>query len=180
MTAVAPANETQRQLVEKTEEMFRKVTAAGEKLFGNDEGWKDRSCGFFVLKHIGGSVHIATLIGGKGGNYANREKYERYAYEKVERLEANLVNKHYSSWESRDESLDQWGGAIRVPMQGMWFILSFSGLPEVGDEAFMVLLAELFESFDSTLAAHCMEILRRNGNDVYDLLHGEIYKKPGR
>lgn len=41
---------------------------------------------------------------------------------------------HLSSWQSRDPDNSKWGGAIRVGE----FILSFSGLPELVDEALML------------------------------------------
>ncbi len=46
-----------------------------------------------------------------------------------------------SSWENRDEEMDMKGGAVRVGE----FILSFSGLPELGDEAFLLAVSHACE-----------------------------------
>lgn len=55
-----------------------------------------------------------------------------FALEKSRRLREHPD--HLSSWQSRDPSSNKWGGAIRVGQ----FILSFSGLPELVDEALML------------------------------------------
>jgi len=66
------------------------------------------------------------------------EKWPRYlhfAQEKALRLAVNPS--HESSWQSRNEEEEQWGGAIRAGQ----YILSFSGLPEKWDEALCLAVA---------------------------------------
>jgi len=58
------------------------------------------------------------------------------AQEKGERL-FEMRGLHKSSWQSRNPEADKWGGAIIVGD----LILSFSGLPELADEAAMLRLA---------------------------------------
>lgn len=62
-------------------------------------------------------------------------KYLRLCQEKAHRLACNPT--HLSSWQSRDESAEKYGGAVRMKS----FIFSFSGLPELGDEALMLATA---------------------------------------
>ena len=64
------------------------------------------------------------------------EKYNRLSQEKASRLFANTA--HVSSFQSRNEKLDRWAGAIRCLFP---LILSFSGLPELADEALMIYVA---------------------------------------
>lgn len=56
--------------------------------------------------------------------------------EKARRLATH--SEHRSSWQSRDPDQKQYGGAIRVNSD---LILSFSGLPEIADEALMLRVA---------------------------------------
>ena len=67
-----------------------------------------------------------------------RAKYFELCIEKANRLIANGLGpqQHKLSWQSRNEAYDQWGGAVR------WgdYVFSFSGLPELADEALMLYL----------------------------------------
>ncbi len=65
-------------------------------------------------------------------------KYHFFSWEKSQRLLANMANKnHLSSWQSRVEEEEMYAGAIVADD----FILSFSGLPELADEAVMLVTA---------------------------------------
>jgi hypothetical protein len=72
-------------------------------------------------------------------------KYWRLATEKSYRL--SIHPEHVSSWQSRDGET-KWGGAIRVEE----YILSFSGLPELWDEALMLLTARVSSHMKSEIA----------------------------
>ena len=61
--------------------------------------------------------------------------YRVFAQEKALRLLSRPDD--VSSFQSRDESEQRWGGAIRAGS----YILSFSGLPELMDEALMLAVA---------------------------------------
>lgn len=65
------------------------------------------------------------------------DKYRAFSLEKAARLAGRPGDR--SSWQTRDEAHDQYGGAIRC--KSTLGILSFSGLPEHGDEAAMLLVA---------------------------------------
>ena len=67
-------------------------------------------------------------------------KYAAFCQEKALRLLIKMTSEgHISSRQSRNTGEDQWGGAILIVDENL--IFSFSGLPELADEAFMVRLA---------------------------------------
>jgi len=73
------------------------------------------------------------------GEILSEEKAQRYiklSQEKALRLASHP--EHVSSWQSRSDAADQKGGAVRVGR----LIYSFSGLPELWDEACMIALAK--------------------------------------
>ncbi len=98
-----------------------------------------------------------TLMDGLSGEIAftvpfgeipeeKREKYFELSQEKAKRLfsqvNMNLPNGHTTSFESRIVEEEKYGGAIYVNCHSTIFILSFSGMPELIDEAMMVVLAD--------------------------------------
>ena len=87
------------------------------------------------------------------------ELYFRLSQEKADRL-YSWVNKHLpapnnhtTSYESRDESMDHYGGSVYGEFKAFEFnvqfhiqlILSFSGMPELIDEAMMLVLVKFFQ-----------------------------------
>ncbi len=66
------------------------------------------------------------------------KEVQGFAREKADRLLENILrggmdsSHHLTSWESRDPDHGKYGGAVRTLAP---FILSFSGLPELADEA---------------------------------------------
>ncbi len=89
------------------------------------------------------------------------EKYRRLAPEKVYRVHLTHDD---SSWLTRDEKQDRWGGAIR----GRKFIYGFSGFPELWDEAIVLELAVILHDLSVRKAR---EIAKASGNGYFDLLH---------
>ncbi|GEM_PF-1678999 len=105
------------------------VAGQGSRLF-----CPDRTGGYFCVAYAYSGLPI--LIAEIGNPPADKvERYLTFAQEKAKRLAENPD--HKSSWQSRDETKDQWGGAIRAGR----YILSFSGFPELVDEAVMLLTA---------------------------------------
>jgi len=87
--------------------------------------------GFFALRcTMLGELILLARIGIMPPN--KYEKYLAFSLEKGLRLFAHLPQ-HKSSWQSRD-NVKFWGGAIVSKS----LILSFSGLPELADEALML------------------------------------------
>ena len=69
---------------------------------------------------------------------AKQKKYQTLAMEKASRV---YKLDTFTSYETRDEAKDKWGGGIST----LKYILAFSGLPELADEALMVSLAHHME-----------------------------------
>ncbi len=85
-------------------------------------------------------------------------KYGRLALEKCQRLANNPL--HVSSWQSRNEGEEKYGGAIRVN-DSLFF--GFSGLPELLDEA--VVLTSAVMSADMTLCNVQLVVRASNNYD---------------
>ena len=102
-----------------------------------------RRGGYFCLmprERRGHSVGTPILViqVGEVDDPEKRHKYYKFAVEKAGRLHAYAdTDSHKSSWQSRHPSTDRWGGAI---LTNKW-IFSFSGLPELADEAIMLFAA---------------------------------------
>lgn len=165
-------------LVDLAERTFSDAIAVGANAFTDiDPDWADRSCAHFCVKPAGVEMlrpSVSVLLGGPGGNYDRREKYHTYAREKATRLERmmdseELVDRHLTSWESRAPRLERWGGAVVVPIGGIEYIFSLSGLPEQGDEAFCLVLAERWQP-SAELSQRIGAILERTENPYYPAL----------
>ena len=100
--------------------------------------------GYFCLARKDGTVLFITM-GGK----ANPERKVRHlglCQEKASRLAVNHASLgHVSSFQSRNPSEDKMGGAILTND----YILSFSGLPELLDEALVLNIAQNLPNFIS-------------------------------
>ena len=110
----------------------------GAKLPNNPR--PESKSGYFTLRsRKDGRLLIAGQIGEcPADKYA---KYKFFSWEKSERLLANIANKnHLSSWQSKMEEEELYAGAIATND----FILSFSGLPQLLDEATMLVTALAF------------------------------------
>ena len=97
---------------------------------------------FFSLKKFGYGWLIARMIIGYVP-IEKLEKYGRFSMEKPERIESHLPEIHYSSFQSRNPELDQWGGGILgFENENPSFGYGCSGLfPEHCDEAVCLLVA---------------------------------------
>ncbi len=110
----------------------------------------------FIMRRDGDGYrpHILVPIGvivdeGKG------RQWQINAIEKAIRLSRNNDT---ISWLTRDPNDGKYGGAIRAS----GYIPSFSGLPELADEAFMVLLAEKLRLISNIEAM--IRMMRRSGS----------------
>lgn len=95
-------------------------------------GDPNKTGGYFCLLEMRtGAILVITIIGSVDPSKA--VLYRRYAEEKALRLYRNWQHTstpHISSWQSRNEAENAWGGAV----MGNRFIYSFSGFPELHDE----------------------------------------------
>lgn len=89
-------------------------------------------------------------------------------FSQLKAIRAMAFPEHLSSHQSRDEKKKQYGGAIKTPE----LVLSFSGLPELGDEAIVLLLAYGFNwiNFDQM-----MEIQQLSNNPFVEPLHKKLW-----
>lgn len=112
-----------------------------------------------------GNPHFTVLVGGSVSQ-EKLPKYYRLAHEKAVRLARNP--KHISSFQSRDGK-ERFGGAVRT-LNG--WILSFSGFPELIDEALVLVQMRMSIWPDNKKAAedirvHCAKIADLSGNGFY-------------
>lgn len=99
-------------------------------------GDENKNGGYLCIADQKGQA-IAVFLVGKIPEEKKRLKYRALCEEKARRLAEHP--EHISSWQSRDTINDQWGGAIKTGA----FIFSFSGLPELWDEAIVLALTYL-------------------------------------
>jgi hypothetical protein len=88
-------------------------------------------------------LQLATRVGTMS-DVGRASRIEINSFEKAHRLGRHEHRHHVSSWLSRNTTMRQFGGAIRVLMPEVpqtIAIASCSGLPEHGDEALLLLLA---------------------------------------
>lgn len=117
----------------KAVKMFKKIEQGGAS--------KSRG-GFLTVRSMNsGLVLFIVPIGEFPGEKI--EKYLNLSQEKAKRLLKNHYHlNHVSSWQSRNPDNREYGGAVCVlRRRGVQHILSFSGLPEFGDEAVSLFVA---------------------------------------
>lgn len=99
---------------------------------------KIRQSGYFTLREISTGRIIFTIMLGDVSK-EKQEKYFQLSLEKGDRLYKDYKTnfKNFSSWQTRQPDKERWGGAIRAGK----YILSFSGLSELLDEALVLEIA---------------------------------------
>jgi hypothetical protein len=127
---------------------------------------------FTLMNPQAGHERLVQLYEGWAGGQSNRENYAKYhtfSFEKALRLaQMHKAHGHVSSWQSRDVSQALFGGAVLLycdldkrGAKQAYFVLSFSGLPELGDEAAVL------------RTAHLMWHVRSNMRDIVDASDNE-------
>ncbi len=106
--------------------IVEKLVAESTKLRGN---LKPERRGGYLTVLVRGEPGF-SLCSRVGIFVDDSEQYLAFSQEKAERLQG-LWHQHLSSWQSRDPDNGRWGGAICADQ----LIISFSGLPELVDEA---------------------------------------------
>jgi len=126
---------------------------------------KDDRRGYLTLLSVPAGQILFTIPFGEIPN----EKFEKYfelSQEKAMRLyyeiNMHLPNGHTTSFQSRDESIDKYGGAIYSNCHIYQHIFSFSGIPELIDEAMMIVLAKQLAKDDGHEIVTEIEALERN------------------
>jgi hypothetical protein len=112
---------------------------------------------------------VAVLLIGEVVSEERMRKYFALCQEKAVRLASHP--EHVSSWQSRDETKQRYAGAIRSRK----YILSFSGLPELWDEACMTDLAAKTCGLSVTRSN---KIQRASNNPYLDGCYGSNFPEP--
>ncbi len=124
----------------------------------------DRKGGYLVIrKRDSGEI----LLHEKVGTIAPPESDQRYltfAKEKGERLGPNGL----SSWQSRNLQQEKYGGAIAT---SSGLIVSFSGLPELWDEALVLVISNRLGWISGK---EVFDIIEISGNTFVELLLGTV------
>ena len=167
MSIVPEDTQEERMELRTDYQLVRRTTMEAFALFERmladsriTETLKERTGGYATLAgRESGKALLTILLGGV--SVANAPKYHDYSLEKAERLSAHKT--HVLSRESRDPQAGKWGGAAK----GKTIIASFSGFPELIDEAFcLVWLVKIGEL--GLLEAR--EIAEKAENICYPLL----------
>ena len=106
---------------------------------------RETTGGYFILADgLSGLPEFSMFLGQLPDERA--AEVVHYAAEKARRLAVtSLEESHHLSWQSRDPDLNRWGGAVFFHDADK--ILSFSGFPELWDEAAMLALGvRLFDA----------------------------------
>lgn len=126
--------------------LVKKLLEEAIFLLKDDPAWKDRTGGYFCVAESSTGLPVLIARIGEIILSEKRGKYFDFCQEKTRRLAQH--SEHLSSWESRDPNVDAYGGAVKAPSG---FIFSFSGLPELGDEALMLAAIAIFYNNPKTL-----------------------------
>ncbi len=119
---------------------------------------------FTLLNGDTGSINFTVPFGVIPVDKDN--KYFKLSQEKALRL-FYFINKnmnvfHTSSFESRNEEEGKFGGAIFADYHCNWSIFSFSGMPELIDEAMMICLAMFLSETSAYPIIQKIEAISRN------------------
>jgi len=137
-------------------------------VFGDDPLWKGQEGAYFCFASMKkGLPLVFTPVGDVAIEKA--EKYVAFSMEKARRLAQHP--EHVSSFQSRNPP-EQWGGAIHVGGN----IFSMSGLPELGDEAVMLVTAFMFFPKLEEVRVACNAIAQTSENPFFRPLVDSIKK----
>jgi hypothetical protein len=139
------------KLLTTAEEVVRRLLKLQEYI---DLKKPERQGGYFVLMDkIKDIIFFKAMIGNPDENGIKR--YWHFSEVKAQRIKQN--KSYFSSWQSMDISkkklpgcCTEYGGAVTAPEEfhgleeGKRYILSFSGLSEMGDEAVCTVVAMIF------------------------------------
>lgn len=105
----------------------------------SSDGTKARTGGYLVVADSQTGLPLLVMPVGKITDPDDAAMFLELALEKARRPVQHP--EHLTSWESRDETRKHFGGSIRLHSEPL--ILSFSGLPEKLDTAFVLYLSVL-------------------------------------
>lgn len=124
---------------------------------------ESRTGGYMTVLSLTDRPPTTALLVAEIGELTDPEKIKKYhdfSREKADRLRLNIAMGHSSSWQSRNPDENHWGGAIRAGGA----ILSFSGLPELADEALTLEVARRLGMLSHEL---CLQIAQTSNNEIF-------------
>ena len=172
----------------KTQEKITKMFKSLDELFNEfveligEDAFDNHWTGSLVVKYIDdcNTIRIKKMY---AVDAMKAEKYFVLAPEKANRLRSFMLSGHLTSYESRNpnatilvngtlEQWGRWGGAVVISRQ---LIFSFSGLPELLDEAFVCFLGLK----SNLMSQHQFALIKkiRTNNPYLDLVHKALIKK---
>jgi len=108
--------------------------------------------------------------------WKKRDRYTRLSQEKAYRAYAHCLRRPgvaVSSWQTRDDKDERWGGAVLFPPLGaLANVISFSGLAEVTDEAVALTLG--YKLGLVTDPQYAVRVTQISGNPVFEELFQEF------
>lgn len=115
-----------------------------------------RTGGFLYISDENGRMCVHIRLGTP--DPSKYSKYIEFSKEKAERLRTRIDAGEWLSFQSRDPEKNQFAGAFLAPYKR---IISFSGLPEMIDEAFVTCLAVKAGWIGKNMAE---QMLEKSGN----------------
>ncbi|MDO8470225.1 MAG: hypothetical protein Q7S84_04420 [bacterium] len=136
--------------------------------FGTEKSWQNRAgCYICVADYDSGFPGLVFRVGNPVP-----EKLFRYWFFSQEKALRTAFYKHTTSFESADDDLMHYGGAVRVPRQ----IIAPSGFPAHGDEAIALGMHVLIGNIAIKQAR---SIAAKSGNPYFDVLVKDIEESMG-
>lgn len=164
------------QLSEKSRrDLFAAAEASVEEVTRAHGGDTIGKGGYFRLYHVTTPhdyTSMITLYKGWIGGSANKDKLPKYEIVSVEKAIRLMKSKRDTSWLTRNPGEGEWGGAFvlftdtnELPDKAQSLVFSFSGLPELCDEAAMALTALRMRTWGYAVT-DLSEILKTSNNEL--------------
>jgi len=99
-----------------------------------------RHSGYFTVSKVNSLAHLIAIELGDGGLQAqdDLDRFQVNSKEKATRLISGINEGYTTSWQTRNPNENHYGGAVIICDE---YAFSFSGLPELHDEALMLYVA---------------------------------------
>jgi len=124
--------------------------------------------GGYLSMAIGGPQNMQSCKIGRVPDPSEWGVYKKFSQEKIYRATADWLRdpKTFSSWQTRDEKMERYGGAILLPNLDRDFphAISFSGLKEHCDEAIALLIGQ---HLNLSSPEQVDRIIRYSNNRIY-------------
>lgn len=129
-----------------------------------------RTGGYLTLMTTDPVIAVQSVLVGEVADSEKLAKYSNLSREKALRLQADRLRdgESISSWQTREPGIKRYGGAVFFAGEHAshrpGYIVSFSGLAELTDEALSLTLGRFFKLGSDDIAQRVVEV---SGNKVY-------------